>query len=332
MSLSRCSLWPWTLSAAFIQYCHSLWVTECFSWCDTPHIHNTGGKNVWATKKKMKNNKTVFIGVFCCVIFVFIGSVWLLHRAQCTLPVGCCGSLSSQLFDQSLSSSTTPGQTNRWDSWNNSCCCCRQEGQKAEPATVMRLYCFQSCCLIYSKPQKVLNALPKLFFQSQFATDNFSICRYWIIHLKLKLFPELRGWNTQKCRFLTKNIVTINHTGSVSRVFKLSKNTGLWFIKQKRLHVFHILWNESRTDGSFDVLCSVLCCLTRANGGWSRWHCRGKIWRRSHPQNICSLQKDKTRLCNFNLFIFLPMRWIAKHWFQTKKFCSCQGLRPSAEH
>lgn len=162
--------------------------------------------------------------MFRCVIFVFIWSVWLLHRAQSTLPVGCCGSLSSQLFDQSLSSSTTPGQTNRWDSWNNSCCCCCQEGQKQNQRPWWDCIVFSLVVWFIPSHRKFWMHFQSYSFKVSLPqTRDFSICRYWIIHLKLKSFPELRGWNTQKCRFLTKNIVTINHTGSFSRVFKLSK-------------------------------------------------------------------------------------------------------------
>lgn len=88
-----------------------------------------------------------------------------------------------------------------------------------------------------------------------------------------------------------------------------------------------------RKDESSDVLCSVLCCLTRASGGWSRRHCRGKIWQKFSSSKYMFLakrgvKKEKPNQALQSQFIyFLPMRWIAKHWFQTKRCCSCQSLR-----
>lgn len=53
-----------------------------------------------STNEKQKNSKDL-AGVFCCVHLCCLVGLWdfcIVHSVH-TLPVGCCGTLSSQLFD-----------------------------------------------------------------------------------------------------------------------------------------------------------------------------------------------------------------------------------------
>lgn len=227
-----------------------------------------GGTMFNCKRGKMKNdNKTVkdfecFLVYICAVKFVCVTC------ALCTVYTFCW--MLRQSMKPTEASRPPPHlakqagiQTHQRGSWS-------REGQKQSQerwwTELFSVLCWNNAHQVSAliKATQSSEFTCKLFFQSQFASDNCSQISDYSFDVEIvpgiAQLKYLKMWLSSKKKIneCHNHHIGNNHFGNFSAVFKCSKkNTELWFIKQECLCIFHMLWNECGR-WKFDVLCCVL--------------------------------------------------------------------------